>query len=69
MNNIINKMESLTGVNKYKDELIANAKAICAAGKGILASDESTGTIGSRFKNINVENTEENRRANRELLF
>ena len=62
-------MESLTGVNKYKDELIANAKAICVAGKGILAADESTGTIGNRFKNINVENTEENRRAYRELLF
>jgi fructose-bisphosphate aldolase class I len=54
---------------KYKDELIKNARAIATPGRGILAADESTGTIGSRFKNINVENIEENRRAYRELLF
>lgn len=58
-----------TGINKYKEELIQNAKAICVSGKGILAADESTGTIGNRFKGINVENNEENRRAYRELLF
>jgi fructose-bisphosphate aldolase, class I len=34
-----------------------------------LAADESTGTIGTRFEKINVENTFENRRAYRELLF
>lgn len=34
-----------------------------------MAADESTGTIGTRFEKINVENTEENRRAYRELLF
>jgi fructose-bisphosphate aldolase, class I len=34
-----------------------------------LAADESTGTIGTRFQKINVENNEENRRAYRELLF
>lgn len=45
------------------------AESIVAPGKGILAADESTGTIGKRFANINVENTEENRRAYRELLF
>lgn len=50
-------------------ELIENAKKIARKGCGILAADESTGTIGSRFKAINVENTEENRRAYRELLF
>ena len=38
-------------------------------GKGILAADESTGTIGKRFASINVENTHENRQAYRELLF
>jgi fructose-bisphosphate aldolase class I len=38
-------------------------------GFGILAADESTGTIGQRFSKINVENIEENRRAYRELLF
>merc|ERR1719420_2040501 len=54
---------------KYKDELIATAKFIGTRGKGILAADESTGTIGKRFANINVENNEENRRAYRELLF
>ena len=53
----------------FKDELIATAKKICAPGKGILAADESTGTIGKRFDQIQVENNEANRRAYRELLF
>merc|ERR1712037_703470 len=48
---------------------IATAKKICAPGKGILAADESTGTIGQRFSAIEVENNENNRRAYRELLF
>lgn len=51
------------------DELIANATYIGTPGKGILAADESTGTIGKRLASINVENIEENRRALRELLF
>eukprot|EP01096_Ripella_sp_DP13-Kostka_P012121 TRINITY_DN499_c0_g1_i1.p1 TRINITY_DN499_c0_g1~~TRINITY_DN499_c0_g1_i1.p1 ORF type:complete len:359 (+),score=166.12 TRINITY_DN499_c0_g1_i1:75-1151(+) len=55
--------------DKYRDELIATAKAIASPGKGILAADESTGTIGSRFQAINVENTFENRRKYRQLLF
>jgi fructose-bisphosphate aldolase class I len=55
--------------HKYKAELIETAKAIVASGKGILAADESTGTIGKRFDGINVENTEEHRRAYRSLLF
>lgn len=50
-------------------ELRENANAIVAPGKGILAADESTATIGKRFAAINLENTEENRRAYRELLF
>jgi len=45
------------------------AQSIVAPGKGILAADESTGTIGKRFANINVENEEENRRKYRQLLF
>lgn len=53
----------------FRNELIATAKAIATPGKGILAADESTGTIGQRFKSINLDNTEENRRAYRELLF
>eukprot|EP00596_Hydrurales_sp_CCMP1899_P008605 CAMPEP_0119033212 /NCGR_PEP_ID=MMETSP1177-20130426/225_1 /TAXON_ID=2985 /ORGANISM="Ochromonas sp, Strain CCMP1899" /LENGTH=358 /DNA_ID=CAMNT_0006989773 /DNA_START=53 /DNA_END=1129 /DNA_ORIENTATION=+ len=53
----------------YAAELIQNAKAIGAVGKGILAADESTGTIGQRFAGIGAENTEENRRKYRQLLF
>jgi fructose-bisphosphate aldolase class I len=45
------------------------AKALVAPGKGILAADESDGTIKKRFDSIGVESTEENRRAYRELLF
>jgi len=52
-----------------EEELVKNARAIAAAGKGILAADESTGTIQKRFDSIKLENTEENRRAYRELLF
>jgi len=55
--------------SKFKDELAQTAQAIVATGKGILAADESTGTIGKRFYGIEVENVEENRRAYRELLF
>lgn len=51
------------------DELIANATYIGTPGKGILAADESTGTIGKRLASINVENVETNRRILRELLF
>lgn len=53
----------------FADELIANAAYIGTPGKGILAADESTGTIGKRLASINVENVESNRRALRELLF
>ena len=45
------------------------AQAMVAPGKGILAADESTGTIGKRFEGIKTENTEDNRRAYREMLF
>src|SRR6266446_8494270 len=50
-------------------DLAATAQALVAPGRGILAADESTATIGKRFKSINVENTEDNRRAYRELLL
>lgn len=56
-------------VTPFAAELIATAKAIAATGKGILAADESTGTIGQRFSKIDTENTEENRRKYRQLLF
>ncbi len=45
------------------------AKKMCAKGKGVLAADESTGTIAKRFKSINVENTEQNRLVFRQTLF
>ena len=53
----------------YADELVETARKIVAPGKGILAADESTGTIGKRFASIKVENNEANRVAYRELLF
>src|SRR6188508_3871990 len=45
------------------------ARALVAEGKGILAADESDGTIKKRFDSIGAESTEDNRRAYRELLF
>ncbi|KER31649.1 hypothetical protein T265_12938, partial [Opisthorchis viverrini] len=50
-------------------ELREIAQAIVAPGKGILAADESTATMGKRLQNIGVENTEEHRRQYRQLLF
>ena len=49
--------------------LAETAKAIVADGKGILAADESTGTIKKRFDQISLESTEENRRDYRSMLF
>ena len=45
------------------------AQAMVVPGQGILAADESTGTIKKRFDSINVESTEDNRRDYREMLF
>ena len=50
-------------------ELESTAQALVPAGKGILAADEGDATIKRRFDSINVENTEDNRRAYREMLF
>jgi fructose-bisphosphate aldolase, class I len=50
-------------------DLETTARALVAEGKGILAADESEGTIKKRFDSIGVESTEENRRAYRDLLF
>src|ERR671924_669741 len=50
-------------------ELNKVAEAMVAPGRGILAADESTGTIKKRFDAIGTENTEENRRDYRELMF
>ena len=53
----------------FAAELVSTARALVAPGKGILAADESTGTIKKRFDKIEVENTEPNRRDYREMLF
>src|SRR5438067_6441447 len=50
-------------------ELHETAAALVAEGKGILAADESSGTIKKRLDSIGVESTEETRRAYRDLLF
>ena len=52
-----------------RSELARVAHAMVAKGRGILAADESTGTIKKRFDKIKVESTEESRRAYRDLLF
>ena len=51
------------------EKLNQTAQAIVAEGKGILAADESDGTIKKRFDSIGIESTEEHRRAYRDLLF
>jgi hypothetical protein len=55
--------------NPFMEELRATAKYIAARGKGILASDESNATTGKRLEAVGVDNTEDNRRAWRELLY
>jgi len=56
-------------LSDYKEELAKTASAIASPGKGILAVDESTKTVGKRLQSIGVENTEANRQAYRGLLF
>jgi fructose-bisphosphate aldolase, class I len=51
------------------ENLESVARKLVAPGKGILAADESSGTIEKRLKSINVPSTEDNRRAYREVLF
>ncbi len=53
----------------YKQDLQDIAQKMVASGKGILAADESSGTIKKRFDSIGAESTEQNRRDYRELLF
>jgi len=52
-----------------EDELRSIANAIVAQGKGILAADESTGSMDKRMASIGIENNEENRRKYRQMLF
>ena len=53
----------------HANELRTNAAILVANGRGILAADESTGTIGKRLASIGVDNEEAHRRAYRQLLF
>jgi fructose-bisphosphate aldolase class I len=55
-------------LNDLREELAATAAALAAPGTGLLAADESTGTIGKRFEAIGLANTEEHRRSYRSLL-
>jgi fructose-bisphosphate aldolase, class I len=55
--------------NMDRASLENTARSLIAPGKGILAADESTGTIEKRFDSIGVESTEENHRLYRQLLF
>jgi len=57
------------GTPELQAELASIARRIVENGKGILAADESTGTIGLRLSNVNVENNEQNRMNYRKLLF
>jgi fructose-bisphosphate aldolase, class I len=50
------------------DKLATTANAMVADNRGLLAADESTGTMGKRLQSIGVENTEDKRREFRELL-
>ncbi|XP_022183063.1 fructose-bisphosphate aldolase [Metopolophium dirhodum] len=54
---------------ELQNELSKIANAMVADGKGLLAADESVSTMGKRLQDIGVENTEDNRRAYRQLLF
>ncbi len=55
-------------LDNHREELEATAMALARPGTGLLAADESTGTIGKRFEAIGLENSEDNRRAYRTLL-
>ena len=57
------------GVTEPMASLNETARALVAPGKGILAADESSGTIKKRFDSIGCDSTEDRRRAYREMLF
>lgn len=56
-------------MSKHEQQMAQTIAELTATGKGILAADESTGTIEKRFESINVPSTEQTRRDYRELLF
>ena len=55
--------------SKYHDEMVATIKKMTAPGKGLLAADESVGSVTKRFKTIKLENNAENRRKYRALMI
>jgi len=69
----MNGVKSTSSLNmsleKYSDELKETAAKMVRPGFGLLACDESTGTVGTRLESIGLENNEENRRDWRQLLF
>jgi fructose-bisphosphate aldolase, class I len=66
---IILQLHNFYGGEILTQELARTIQDLVKEGKGILAADESTGTITKRLQSIHVESTEENRRLYRELLF
>ena len=56
-------------LEKYSDQLKATAAAMVEEGKGLLACDESNGTVGTRLESIGLENNEQNRREVRNFLL
>jgi len=56
-------------IEQYSDELKKTAAKMIRPGFGLLACDESTGTVGTRLESIGLENSEDNRRIWRQLLF
>jgi fructose-bisphosphate aldolase class I len=67
-NKAVSRASVVTKCGAYDAELIETANKIASAGHGILAMDESNGTCGKRLESVGVENTEDNRRAYRDLL-
>ena len=55
--------------SQRKMDLERVAEAIATSGKGITACDEGPGTVGDRFSKVGIDNTEENRRLYRQMLF
>lgn len=53
----------------FKDQLIKTAKYLSTPGKGVLATDEQNSTCGKRIAVIGLDNTEENRRNWRDVLY
>jgi len=66
---LASRSTSLFSLEKYAEELQETAKSLVRPGRGLLACDESTGTVGARLESIGMENIEDNRRDWRELLF